>query len=61
MSMIWFSRRGMRVDVLAVVVVAIGEEGFEELGVQVGWQLLLSKNHVTDFSVAPNGTGQEKG
>ena len=46
---------------LAVVVVAIGEEGFGELGVKVGWQLLLSKNHVVDFSVAPSGTGQEKG
>ena len=51
----------MRVDVLAVVVVAIGEEGFGEVGVKVGWQLLLSRNHVMDFSVAPNGTGQEKG
>ena len=27
---------------------------------KVGWRILLSKNHVTDLSVAPNGTGQEK-
>lgn len=27
------------------------------VGCKVGWQVLLSKNHVTDSSVAPNGTG----